>query len=53
MNWERPLEPPDCWPRIRGIGSCGVPSLYEDSEDYNTRSQHERNNSEEDDEYDE
>lgn len=42
--YEQELEPPDCWPREPGIGSGGVPPLYEDSDDYN---------SEEDDEDDE
>lgn len=28
MTWERPLEPPDCWPRVVfGIGSSGYSSF--------------------------
>ena len=28
MTWERPLEPPDCWPRVVcGIGSSGYSML--------------------------
>lgn len=42
MNWERPLEPPDCWPSIRWIGSTAYNSINLPMEP-----------EEEDDEYDE